>query len=219
MKIKDYKHIIIFTVGLLVTIVAYLWFIKSPYFEIFKIWAEKNFVLYVFILVTLKTIGLIWPPLPGGLLTAGSIPVLGWLPAYLSDLMGSIMGASAAYYIAQKWGYKFINKIFDEVTIEKIKKFKIKKHREIEAVFFSRIFGGTIVEAICYAAGLLNINFKNYLTGTIASHVAIGLPFYFFTNNLFEGKNFIISFLIAIAFIPWLLIARKRYLEDDLINN
>jgi uncharacterized membrane protein YdjX (TVP38/TMEM64 family) len=123
MKIKDYKHIIIFTVGLLVTIVAYLWFIKSPYFEIFKIWAEKNFVLYVFILVTLKTIGLIWPPLPGGLLTAGSIPVLGWLPAYLSDLMGSIMGASAAYYIAQKWGYKFINKIFDEVTIEKIKKF------------------------------------------------------------------------------------------------
>jgi uncharacterized membrane protein YdjX (TVP38/TMEM64 family) len=70
------------------------------------------------------------------------------------------------------------------------------------------------VEAICYAAGLLNINFKNYLTGTIASHVAIGLPFYFFTNNLFEGKNFIISFLIAIAFIPWLLIARKRYLEE-----
>lgn len=213
MKIKDYKHIIIFVIGLALTLTAYFWFIQSPYFDVFKIWTARNFILYLFILVILKTVGLIWPPLPGGLLTAGSIPVLGWLPAYLSDLTGSIIGASAAYYIAQKWGYKFISKIFDEITIEKIRNIKIKKHRELEAIFFSRIFGGTIVEAICYAAGLLNINFINYLIGTIASHVALGLPFYFFTNNLFEGKNFIVSFLIAVAFIPWLLIAKKRYLE------
>lgn len=214
-QIKDYKHILFFTAAMAATLAAYFWFIKTPYFEIFKSWSQENFKLYFSILVFIKTVGIIWPPLPGGILTLGSIPILGWLPAYLSDLLGSILGASGAYLIARKWGYHFIKKIFDEITIEKIRKIKIKKHREIEAIFFFRIFGGTIVEAVCYAAGILNINYLNFLIGTVSSHAALGLPFYFFTNNLFEGKNFIINLILIAIFIPWALIAKKRYFEEE----
>ncbi len=214
-KIKDYKHIIFITVGMAATVLAYWWFIKTPYFEVFKHWSQQNFKTYFAVLVTLKTVGLIWPPLPGGVLTLGSIPVLGWWPAYLADLLGSILGASAAFFIARKWGYQFIKKILDEMTVEKIRKVKIKRHREIEAIFFLRIFGGTIVEAVCYAAGLLNINYFNFLIGTVSSHVALGVPFYYFTNNIFEGKNFIFSFILVAIFIPWAFIAKKRYFEDE----
>lgn len=213
-KIKDYKHLTLLTLGTIVTLAAYWWFIKTPYFEIFKDWSQQNFKTYFTVLVSLKAIGLVWPPLPGGVLTIGSIPVLGWLNAYLADLLGSIFGASAAYFIARRWGYQFIKKIFDEATIERIKKIKIKKHREIEAIFFLRIFGGTIVEAVCYGAGLLNIKYLNFAIGTIASHVVLGVPFYYFTNNIFEGKNFIFNLIIVAIFIPWALVAKKRYLEE-----
>ena len=213
-KIKNYKHIIFVAIGMAATILAYWWFIKTPYFEVFKSWSRQNFILYFLVLVTIKVVGLIWPPLPGGVFTIGSIPVLGWLPAYSADFLGSLLGASAAYFIARKWGYQFIKKIFDEITIDKIKKIKIKKHREVEAIFFLRIFGGTIVEAVCYAAGLLNIGYPSFLIGTIASHAALGIPVYYFTNNLFEGKNFLINLAIVAIFVPWAFIARKRYLEE-----
>lgn len=212
-EIKSYKHLFILAFGILATTAAYFWFYKSPYFAQFSAWAESYLVALFIFLVLIKTIGIIWPPIPGGILTLGSIPILGWLPAYGADFLGSLIGSTIAYAIARKWGVAFLRKIFDEATIVRMQSVRVVKSKEIEAVFLFRLFGSNVVEIVCYAAGLLKVGFRNYLIGTVTSHAAIGIPFYYFSGELFQGRNFLINLGLAVAVVILFTFFRKRYFE------
>ena len=110
MTVKNHKHLLALFVFGFGTLIFYLWFIKSPHFSGFVAWSQQNIILYYFVLVVLKIVGIIWPPIPGGLLTLGSIPVLGWPLAYSADFLGSMIGSTAAYFLAKKYGLGFMKK-------------------------------------------------------------------------------------------------------------
>lgn len=213
MKLKAYKHLTIFFLAAFGTIVLYLWFINSSYLFVFKNWAHQHFLTFYLLLVAIKIFGIVWPPIPGGFLTFGSIPIIGWLSAYSTDLIGSMVGSSIAYFLARKYGFNLLYKIFDEKTVVKIASIKIKPHREIEAVFLLRLLGGTVVEVICYGAGLLKVRYVHFLTASIISHLLAGVPLYYLFNEVIQGKNIVISgsfmALAAILFVKF----RKRYIS------
>lgn len=214
MKIKGKKHLILLAAAFLVTVLAYLWFSKTPAFIEFSNWSRQNLILFSITLFLIKVLGIVWPPIPGGILTLGAIPIVGWPLAYLIDLAGSVVGCSIAFYLGKRYGLKFLNKIFDQSSLEKIKKLNIRKDREIEAVAVLRILtGSTISEAVCYGAGLLGVKYQNFFIGSTAVHLLFGIPSYYFAGNLFEGKNFIVNGIIVLISIPIILKLRKRYLE------
>ena len=75
---KDGTKILVVTSLVIgISVVAYLWFIKTPSFALFETWVQGNFVLFYIFLVLTKVIGVVWPPLPGSLFTLASIPFLG----------------------------------------------------------------------------------------------------------------------------------------------
>ena len=215
MTIKNHKHLLTLFFFGFGTLAFYLWFINSFYFAGFLAWSQKNIVFYYFILVSLKVIAIVWPPIPGGILTLGSIPVLGWPLAYSADFFGSLIGSSIAYSLARKYGLDFMKKIFDENTIEKLTRIKIKLHREIESVFLLRFFGGTIIEVICYGAGLLKVRFRNYLIATILSHMALGIPVFYFTRNILGGQGILINLALIIVMIILFFKLKHRYFEHN----
>ncbi len=213
MTVKNYKHLLALFLFGFGTLVFYLWFINSSHFPGFLVWSQGNIIFYYFVLVLLKVIGIIWPPIPGGLLTLGSIPVLGWPLAYSADFFGSIVGSTVAYFLARKYGINFMKKIFDENTIEKLTKIRIKPHREIESLFLFRFFGGTIIEIICYGAGLLKVRFRNYLIATILSHIAIGIPAFYLTRNILAGRGILINLSLVTIMLILFFNLRHRYFE------
>lgn len=101
MKLKTHKHIIILVVAAVVTLIFYLWFVNSPYFAGFKIWSQSNLAVYISVLLLIKIFGIIWPPIPGGIFTLASVPVLGWKLAFAVDYSGSLIGSSIAFFIAK----------------------------------------------------------------------------------------------------------------------
>ena len=105
---------------------AYLWFLKTPTFEVFEAWVKSNLILYYIFVIFSKALAIIWPPLPGNIFTLTSIPFWGWFTAYTADFVGSILGSSIAFYLGKKYGYKFINKIFSTDMESKIKGIKVK---------------------------------------------------------------------------------------------
>src|SRR3989338_7929554 len=145
MIIKNYRHIIYLGAGFVLTLAAYLWLINSSYLPPLKIWLELHGPLFILSLFTLKVAGIVWPPLPGGLLTLGAVAVVPWWQAYLVDFAGSVVGTSIAYFLARRWGIAFVAKIFDEELVEKIRRVKIRPGREIESIFIFRLFGVTVV--------------------------------------------------------------------------
>jgi len=214
MKLKSHKHLIVLVAAAAATIVFYVWFVNSDYFGAFKAWSLKNLPIYVLALLSLKIIGIVWPPIPGGVLTLASVPVLGWKLAYTVDIVGSIIGSSIAYFIAKRSGLKFMRKIFDDETIARITRLKIKKDREIEAIFLMRLFGGTVVEVICYGAGVLGVRYRNFLLASVLSHLPLGIPIFILADNLLAGKGFMSVILIAIVIVLFYKL-RHRYFEYE----
>ena len=72
-QIKRYHHIIWLILGFVITAGAYYWFIKSIYFVDFLAWTEQHTILYFSVLVLIKIIAIVWPPLPGGIFTISAI--------------------------------------------------------------------------------------------------------------------------------------------------
>lgn len=213
MELKTHKHLFILAGGIVATIAAYVAFYHSIYFDIFSQWAAGHLLGLFIALVVIKTIGIIWPPIPGGIFTLGAIPILGGPPAYLADFIGSLVGSMIAYGLARRFGIAFLKKIFDEETILRMQKIRVVPKRELEAVFLFRLFGGNVVEIVCYAAGLLRVGIKNYVLGTITSHMAVGIPFYYFSGALFQGKNIVINIVFAAAVAVLFAFFKKRYFE------
>ncbi|MEK7164253.1 MAG: VTT domain-containing protein [Patescibacteria group bacterium] len=214
MKVKSRKFVILAILVTLGTILAYYWFSKSIYFQIFFSWSRHNIGLFVIVLFLLKILGIVWPPLPGGVFTLAAIPFVGWFPAYLVDFIGSTAGSSIAFLIGKKYGYPFLQKLFDEDTISKIRHLRIKPHREIEAITTLRIFTGSLfLEAICYGAGLLNVRFTSFFIGSIISHLIVGIPSFYLIGGLFNLNNLIFGVLGFAIIIPIFVKLKGRFLE------
>lgn len=214
MKIKSKKFLglaVLVTAG---TIILYYLFSKSIYFEILFSWSKQNPALFICVLFLLKILGIVWPPLPGGVFTLAAIPFIGWLPAYLVDFGGSLAGSSIAFFVGRKYGYPLLEKLFDQNTINKIRHLKIKPHREIEAITTLRIFTGSLfLEAICYGAGLLNVRFSSFFIGSIISHIIVGIPSFYLIGGLFNLNNLIFGILGFVIIIPLFVKLKSRFLE------
>ena len=207
-------HLIIFSLAAVVSIVAYIIFVRSEYFTVFQVWVSEYKTTYYFILISVKIIGIVWPPIPGGVFTLGSIPVLGWQGAYVSDLIGSMIGSAISYQIAYKWGESALYKIFDDTMVGRLKKIKLIPQHEMKVIFLLRFFGGTVVEIICYGAGLLKVNFKKFMIASVASHVAIGIPTYYLFGGIVSGKSIIINIILIMVFFTMLYFFRHKYFEE-----
>lgn len=214
MIIKANRHTFLGLVILIICVIGYVWFVNSSYFKSLAEWTQQNLILFSATLVLVKILSIIIPPLPGGLITLASIPLIGWQMAYLADFAGTVLGSSGAYFLGKKYGFALLGKLFDENVLNQIKKIKVKSHREIEAILVMRVLlGATLIEAVCFGAGLLKIRYPNFLIGTIIAHLLVGVPLFYLANNLINFKNTPLTIaIIALAVIIFWRV-KGRYFE------
>ena len=213
-KIKKVWNLSLLTLIILATIAGYIWFLKSSYFEPTKIWAHQHTVWYFIVLVVIKAAGIVWAPLPGGTLTLISVPIVGWVEAYLADLAGSTLGSFIAYHLGQRYGLNILRKFVSNAAADKIDGMKIRKGREIEAIFMARLTVGTLaVEALSYAAGIMRLNYWKFLVGTTVAHLILGAPLYYLASAWYSSRNVLLSIAIAVLLLPIFFKFRERYFE------
>jgi uncharacterized membrane protein YdjX (TVP38/TMEM64 family) len=210
-KVRNYKYLLVLAIGFAATVAVYVWFIHSPFFPGFTEWTRHNIVLFDLFLISIKIVGIVWPPITGAVFTVGAIPVLGWPHAFVVDSIGNIIGSSLAFWIAKTWGLKFVSKIVDEATLNKLRKIELVPQRQIEALTLLRVLGGYLAEVISYAAGLFNVSFRNFLIATILSNFIAGIPFFYFAGRIFSGGSIIVTVFLVAGFISIFLFLRKRY--------
>jgi len=190
--IKRSRHLIVIAILGGVTLALYFWLVHQAFFFGFITWAEDNLFTYLVVLIFFKTLAIVWPPLPGGLFTLGSVAVIGWKWAFFGQVIGGLLGAGIAFWLGNKYGYGLLSKIFDEQTLEKIRRVKIYNHREFEAIFFLRIFTTSISEAVSYGAGLINIKFHNFILATLCGFV-FEIPLFYLAQSVLRGQNLWLS--------------------------
>lgn len=218
MKIKDYRYIAVLVIGFILTLVAYLLFIHSPFFPEFQAWIYQHILILDLTLIVIKIIGVIWPPLTGLVLTIGAIPIIGWPHAFIVDSIGNVVGSVIVYYMSRKWGLKFMSKIFDQTVIDKITSIKTVENRELEAILIFRILGGGLTELVCYAAGFYKVKFKNFIIGILISNFLVGVLLFYLADRAFNGTNAALAFSPLIVAVILFILLRKRYFKPNYPN-
>ena len=112
----------------------------------------------------------------------------------------------------KKYGYAFLRKVLDEKFITRIQRIKIAGKKELEAIFFLRLFTGLISEAVSYGSGVIGVKYRNFFLGTLAAEIVFMPTFYFF-NEIIAGRNLVIYIpvVVILAVIFWKM--RGRYFE------
>ncbi|MEZ4180086.1 MAG: VTT domain-containing protein [Candidatus Doudnabacteria bacterium] len=209
------KHLLVFVLAFVVAIVATLYATQTSWFLNVKLWASENQLRFEFWLLVFKVIGIVWPPFPGVVLTLGAVPVLGWIPAFLIDFIGNIIGSVIAFVIAKRYGRTVVAYLVGSNITQYLSRFKFKSDRELEALTFAFIFGGSLAEVASYIAGLSKVKFSNFVLATVISNLVLGLPLFYLFNFAVTGVNFIYGVIPIIIGVIFFWILRERYFEKE----
>ncbi len=213
---RKYGFIIAIAVAFIITIIAYSAFSKTEHFQTLLAWSNQNLPLLIIILVALKIIGIIWPPLPGLVFTLGAIPIIGWEGALLTDLAGGIIGSSSVFWISRKYGKRVIWKIFGESGVYQVERIKFNSKNELEALIIMRLFGGPVSELVSYGAGVSNVSYFHFILGTTFAHFVVILPLFYLASLAFNNGGLFFSIIPLFIGVVIMYVLRKRYfiLED-----
>lgn len=165
-------------------------------------------------IVLAKAASIVYPPLPGIILTVALTPILGWQKAYAVELAGSLLGVTAAYWLGYKYGEKLIRWIAGEVLLKKIKAVKLKPGNQVEAAFVLRTAsGGVLSDALAWGASLIGLRYWPYLLGHLVNHVVATLPLFFLIGLSIQLHTWLMA--IPVMIFGWFIIwkFKGRYFE------
>ena len=213
---KRYSFVIVIALAFFATIIAYSAFSKTDHFQSLLSWSGQNMILFCIILIVIKIIGIIWPPLPGLVFTLGAIPMLGWPGAMLVDLAGGVIGSSLVFWVSRKYGKIVIRKVFGESGVHQVNRIKFKSSNELEALIIMRLFGGPVSELVSYGAGVSNVTYLHFLIGTTFAHLVVVMPLFYLANLAFTSGGLAMGVIPLFIGILIMYVLRKRYfiLED-----
>lgn len=207
------SHIAISTVGIFGLLVLFVVLILfNPYrLQSTLTLTAEHIYLGAILLVLLRTIGMIVPIIPGGIVSFAVIPIFGWFVTYVCTALGIFIGTSIAFWLARIYKEPLVGRFVSLKRIHELEK-EISGKKEFLAIFAFRLFTVPVVDISSYIAGFTKISYKKFALATFLATLPETLIFYFgeeFYKRLF-GKSLFIG-VIAMLIIGSIYFIIKRY--------
>lgn len=126
--------------------------------------------------IFLIALGIILAPINGFLIWLPGFYIFGLEKVTIYSFTGGLIGASTAFFIARKFGRPVVMKLVGKKEMVRVD--KLTEELGIKALWILRLFGGTLFDAISYAAGLTNIKLKDFLIITFFGPIPMTLLVY-----------------------------------------
>jgi len=170
---------------------------------------HSNYLLVVVGSIVYKTVGTMYPPLNGQALTIMLIPLIGWFPAYLIDLVGNMLGVVISYLLGKKYGGRLIRTITGEKIFKKITAYQIRSENQTRSVILLRLVSFGLSDLLAWFACMMGIKFKPLVIGSLISHLIVYLPVYFLLGKTVETQAFLVA--IPVGLIAFVIIWKLRH--------
>jgi uncharacterized membrane protein YdjX (TVP38/TMEM64 family) len=213
-KIKDVVIKVFIISFLIVPVVIIQLASQSNVILGFTDFVQAYLPLYVFVLLVVKAISIIYPPLPGIAFTIASVPIIGWQLAYLADITGSFIGASVSFFLGKKYGYSILKRVIGPNIIEKINKIRLKQRNQVEVAIFLRFAGGGMLsDGLAWGASLIGFRYASFIVGYLISHLMTSLPIFYFVAVSLSFNSWVV--FVGAAILAWIVIYKfkGRYFE------
>lgn len=135
---------------------------------------EDNVLLFVIILASYKFIAYIIFPIPGGWLTALSVPIIGWYYVALADYIGEVAGAYVAFSLSKRFGRQFLEKFINVNTIEKWIDNATNNGSLINLIVW-RIVLWPVPDFFTYIVGLTSVPKTRFMIATILGNAVTSI--------------------------------------------
>ena len=181
LNIKLISKILVFIITVLMIIFIVLG-IKVGVFrdrDLFVLYIKELGILAPICFVLLQIVQVILPVVPGGVSCIVGVMAFGPVMGFIYNYIGLVIGSCIAYFLANKYGLKLVEKLFKRETIDKYLKY-------IQRNYFSKLFWigiflpGLPDDLLCYIAGISKMTFQKFLIILL-----VGKPLSLLTYSLF----------------------------------
>lgn len=157
--------------------VGFLFFWLPPHQDELTQLAIDHPIVAPLIIIFFRMIGMVIPPIPGGVISFALIPVLGWFWSSVYSMIGLTLGAIIAFFIARKFREPVIARF---VPLQDLNKWedKLSGKTEFFAFLGIRMMTGPIMDFISYVAGLSKISFWKFLLATVIAEIPSVFAYY-----------------------------------------
>lgn len=174
--VKTILYIIIFVVLVAVSLflLYYIYFIDETILYRFVVEFLVNpiynlGILGIFLFIVIMGIQGLLVPIPSEVVLLATGMIWGWFLGGIMGIIGSMAAASLCYYISKRGGRPLAEKFVGKKTIDIADEF-IQKHG-IKAIIITRFIPFIPFDVISYTAGLVDMDVKKYLIGTLIGSI------------------------------------------------
>lgn len=157
----------------------------------------KNPFIAPLLIIFWRIIGVVIPPIPGGLLALAMIPVFGWFLAFVYGAVGLVIGCSMAFWLARRYGTKFVANFIPVSQIHKLEK-KMSEQDKFFAFLMVRFATGPVMDFASYVAGLSKVKFSTFLLATVISVLPDAL-YYYLGEALYRQFSPVLVFIVILT--------------------
>lgn len=172
-------------------------------FDTVRVFLEQYTTAAPVLAILIRIGSVIIPPIPSTALDAVFLAVFGKWDGFIYTIIGSMIGSTANFFIARKFGEPAVRRF---MAVEKIRLWeeRIRMQAGIAGLISVRVATVLIFDYISYVAGLTKISYGKFLATTFLTNaVFVGL-FYYFGGVIIERKSYwaiILLLPIAILFV------------------
>lgn len=165
------------TLLLLIVTVAVFFFFLHPYQQEIAQFCKEYPVIAPLILIAWRFVGVVIPPIPGGVLAYTLIPILGWFWTFFYSTIGLLAGACVAFFIARRYRERVIRHFVPLQSLQKWES-KLSGNTELWGFILLRMTTQPIMDFMSYLAGLSKLSFWKFLLATTISLVPSAFSYY-----------------------------------------
>ncbi|MEK7571528.1 MAG: VTT domain-containing protein [Patescibacteria group bacterium] len=196
--------------------VLILLFVIPSYEKEITTFSLEHPLLAPLIIIVLRMIAIIIPPIPGGVVSFALIPILGWFWSYIYAMIGITLGAIIAFFIARKFREPVVSKF---VPLQQLHTWegKLSKRTEFLAFLGIRMTTGPIMDFISYVAGLSKISFGKFLLATLIAEIP-SAPVYFLGGEMYKQVSHENGVYVGIGFLVLLGLLWHHFKDHEMFK-
>jgi uncharacterized membrane protein YdjX (TVP38/TMEM64 family) len=197
----------VFATLLLILFLAVIW--KSIPFETLLTVVEDNILSVVLMYIFLHFIADVFAPIGSSPLFIAGFYLMGdWV--YLAEIINAIIASAVNFYIARRWGYRFLNFLLSDKGMERVQ--KITEVLNNMPLIPLRIFTMPFNSYAAYAYGFTKVNFTKYFLMSIFSTLVWfgGWKFILADTIINVGVFFVWFYVLTLPFIFFSWVASRK---------
>lgn len=179
------------------------WSLLPSNLETLKVFFAEHPLVGPIVIILWRIIGIVIPPIPGGILSISLIPVFGWWWSFVYAAIGLIIGTSISFWLARIFRERVV-KVF--VPLQQIHQWedKLSNKTEFFAFLGIRLTTGPVMDFISYVAGLSKMSYKHFLGATIIALIPDLIIYYIgdsIYNSLYQKSSYLAGGILIILII------------------